>query len=177
MSVQDVLLEILRFSAPALIVFFTSYLLLKSYLKNEFNKRELKFRESTQDTVLPLKLQAYERMALFLERISPNNMIHRIRKPNLSARELHLALVNSVRTEYEHNLSQQIYLSVETWELIKNVKEEIIAIVNHALQELPDSASGTELSKQIFEILIKNEQVLPTQKALVQLKIEVNKIY
>ncbi|MCH8905028.1 MAG: hypothetical protein IIA45_14070 [Bacteroidetes bacterium] len=174
---MEVIIEIIKFTIPALVVFFTSFILLNAYLKNDIKKRELASKEANQKTLLPLRLQAYERLALFLERISPNNLIHRVRKQDISARDFHLALLNSIRVEFEHNLSQQIYISSETWEFIKGVKEEMIRIVNQASMKLPKNASGSDLSKSIFEILITSEKMVPTQAALNVLKNEVSKLY
>ena len=174
---ENLIAEIIKFSIPAIVVFLTSFFLLKAYLNNDYKKRDLEFREKSQSVILPLRLQAYERMSLFLERISPNNLIHRVRKADMNAHDLHISLLNSIRLEYEHNLSQQIYINIETWEMIKSVKEEVITLINSAAKVIPPDAAGSDLSKSIYEILIKTEQALPTQKALNHLKMEVMKIY
>jgi hypothetical protein len=95
----------------------------------------------------------------------------------MNARDLQLALIANIRMEYEHNLAQQIYISGNTWMVIVQVKEEIVSIVNRCAVDLPESASGKDLSRRILEFFINNEQSLPTQKALDMLKNEVKKVY
>ncbi len=174
---EDIILEIIKFTIPALVVFFTSFLLLKSYLNNDFKKRIIEFRKSNQKTTLPLRLQAYERMALFLERISLNNLIHRTYKSNMNISEFHQTLINSIRLEYEHNQSQQIYISSQKWELIITVKEEVISLINRLSSEIPPNTSGKRLSKSILETLLKSKHISPTQKALNALKSEAKELF
>ena len=175
--IPDSIFQILMYCVPALIVFLTDYLLITSFFKNETQKRHYDIRAANQKYTLPIRLQAYERLTLFLERISPNNIIPRIRKPEMSARDLQLAVLTAIRNEYEHNLSQQIYVSPEAWGIVTSVKEEIISIINRAGSSLPMDASNADLSRKIFEYFINTEQALPSQKALDILKAEVRRIY
>ncbi len=85
------ILEILKYTLPALIVLITAYSLLKSFLNSELKKVQLKLRMNNQKEVLPMRLQAYERLTLFLERIKPHNLIPRIAEPSMSATELRMA--------------------------------------------------------------------------------------
>lgn len=174
---MEMILEILKYTLPSVVVFLTAYFLFDSHLKSEENKRIYEIRLANQRTTLPVRLQAYERMTMFLERISPNNLIPRIKTNAMSARNFQLALLTTIRAEYEHNLSQQIYISSDTWMMITNVKEEIIKVINLCSGSLPAEASAMDLSKKIFEFFISNEQAMPTQKALDMLKVEVRKIY
>ncbi len=134
--------------------------------------RSMYFRES-----LPIRLQAYERMTLFLERISPNNLIARLNKPDMTAHELHLTLIQNIKLEYDHNLTQQLYISPDTWIMIVQVKEELISIINRVAIDIPPQAASKELSRKIIEYFINSEQTIPTQKALNTLKHEVTKIF
>lgn len=176
MNFSDVL-EILKYTIPSLITFLTAYLLIKLFINGERGKRDLELRAAHYKDSLPLRLQAYERLTLFLERITPTNLISRINKPGMSARDLQLSLISSIRLEFEHNLSQQLYVSAPVWMMIVQVKEEIISIVNRVASDLAESATGKDLSRAIIEYFINNEQVMPTQKALDTLKTEVKKIF
>ncbi len=171
------ILEILKYVIPSVVVFLTAYFVLKLFLKNEYEKKQLDVRISNFKESLPIRLQAYERLALFLERISPNNLIHRVNKPGMNARDLQLALIANVRMEYEHNLAQQIYVTGQTWMIIVQTKEEVVSIINRVGADLPESASGKDLSRGIFQYFIDNEQSIPTQKAIDTLKAEVKKIF
>jgi len=108
-----------------------------NFLKNEQDLVRLKIaadRKSVSDKiVITHKLQAFERMVLFLERINPPNLITRNIAAGQKARELQTKLLHAVREEYEHNMSQQIYLSAATWELIKRAKEEVISLINKSM--------------------------------------------
>src|SRR5450432_3509387 len=133
-------LEILKYVLPSVIVLLASFFTLRSFLDSEYKRRELEFRVQHYKDSLPIRLQAYERLTLFLERISPSNIISRTNKPDMNARDLQIALIQTVRSEYEHNLSQQIYVSSEVWNLIVDTKEEIVGIINSASVGLPETA-------------------------------------
>lgn len=176
MTFADVL-EILKYTIPSLITFLTAFTLIKLFIDGERGKKDLELRAAHYKDSLPLRLQAYERLTLFLERITPTNIIARVNKPGMSARDLQLSLISNIRLEFEHNLSQQIYVSSPVWLMIVQVKEEIISIVNRVAANLPEAATGKDLSRAIIEYFINNEQVMPTQKALDTIKSEVKQIF
>jgi len=99
----------------------------------------------------PLRLQAYERLVLFLERIELSNLVMRNNTGNVKYNQLHATLLNAVLEEYEHNVAQQIYVTENTWNLTKQAKEETINILNIAANELEKDNSGADLSRKIFE--------------------------
>ena len=111
----------------------------------------------SQKDIIPLRLQAYERLTVFLERISLNNLLGRVYQPGLTVREFHLELLSSIRAEFEHNISQQIYVSQEVWNSVRSAREEIVKIINTAASSIDPNAKGAELSKIIFENLMKDE--------------------
>jgi hypothetical protein len=129
-----------------------------------------------QKIILPLRLQAYERIILFLERISPNNLIMRMNKPEMSSIQLQSALVKVIREEFEYNLSQQLYISLKAWELVKNAKEETIKLINVASGKIPDSASSGELVKIILDLSLEKEK-LPVNIAIDEIKKEIQLIF
>ncbi|MEI6596281.1 MAG: hypothetical protein WCO28_12015 [Bacteroidota bacterium] len=170
------LLEILKYVLPALIIFLIVYFLLKSFFDNENKKRELEIRIEQQKTITPLKLQAYERLTILMERMTPNNLIFRISQPGISASQLKIDLIQDINNEYNHNVSQQIYVSHQAWQIVRIVKEEMINIINTAYSGLGPNAVGIDLSRAIFETLIKMETV-PTNKALDFLRKEFQLIF
>jgi len=175
--VVETLLEILKYTIPGLVVFAAVYFTLDSYLSSENKRRNMEIKSMYYRETLPIRLQAYERLTLFLERISPNSLISRINKSDMTARDLHLQILQNIKMEYEHNLSQQLYLPVDTWIMVVGVKEEIISIINQVALDVPPSASSKDLSRRIIEYFINSEDVIPTQKALNILKTEVSKIF
>ncbi|MBA3648492.1 MAG: hypothetical protein H0W62_08080 [Chitinophagales bacterium] len=176
MNWSDVL-EILKYILPSLVVMLTAYLILSNFLGSQKELKQLELRVENYKTSLPVRLQAYERLTIFLERISPNNLLQRVNKAGMNARDLQLALISNIRAEFEHNLAQQIYVSAGTWLMIVQVKEEIVSIVNRISADMPETATGKDLGRGVLEYFINNEQALPTQKALDTLKAEVRKVY
>jgi len=125
--------------------------------------------------ILPLRLQALERFVLFLERIHPSNLVMRLNNPDLTAAQLQTLLVRTIREEFEYNLSQQLYLSQQTWELIKNAKEEMVALINQAAAKSGDESMAEALVKNVFEMVIEKGK-LPTELALDEVRKEFQNI-
>ncbi|HKR04840.1 MAG TPA: hypothetical protein VJY62_09405 [Bacteroidia bacterium] len=176
MDFQKSLVDILFYLAPALLVFGTAFFLLKRFLDGQYRLKLIEAKLQTQKDITPLRLQAYERLTVFLERISLNNLIGRVYQPGLAVREFHLELLNNIRSEFEHNVSQQIYVSGELWNNVRNAKEEIVKVINVAGSSIDPNAKGAELSRIIFENLMKEENN-PAQKAIDFIKTEVNQLY
>jgi hypothetical protein len=175
-SALDILIEILKYLLPCVVVFGAGYLPVKNFLEAETKKRLAEIRLANQSVVTPMRLQAYERMAIFLERINPNILITRTHKSGMSARLLQSELTKVIRTEFEHNLSQQIYMSNHAWEMVKTAKEEITKLVNVAASKLPDTATGVDLSQMILQISQQIDK-MPTQVALEYIKKEVGQVF
>lgn len=157
-------------------VFFTSYFLIKQLLQSQEKRTLLEIRKKSVESINPLRLQAYERAVLFLERITPNNLVLRIYNNRMSTRELHTELLSNIRNEYDHNITQQIYMSRGAWEALKRAKEETIKLVNIAASKVDDSAQGIELSKVLLDMCMQMDK-LPTQMAIDIIKDEVKSLF
>jgi hypothetical protein len=105
---------------------------------------------------LPLKLQAYERLILLADRISLPNLISRLNQPGLGLRDMQQMLVQTIRQEFDHNITQQIYVSPEAWDAIRNLKEQNLLIINQVASFLPETASGQDLNKALLEMVMQN---------------------
>jgi hypothetical protein len=151
-------LEIIKYIVPALVVFGTCYFMLQMMLNRDMEVRMKELQLQTRSLVTPIRLQAYERIVLFMERIAPQNLILRVNEAGMSARELHQILLRNIRDEYEHNLSQQVYISIKSWELIKTAKEDLIKIINSAAAELDENASSTDLAQKVFESYLGSDK-------------------
>jgi len=169
------LLEILKYVLPAAIVFLTSYLTIRSFLEKEERKHRHELNMNNNKLVTPLKLQAYERIVLFLERITPDALLVRVASNNINARQMQTFLLTTIRQEYEHNISQQIYVSPDAWEAVKTAKESITKLVNAAAMRLDDEASALDLSKLMIEMYLAVEES-PTTYAIVKIKNEIQEI-
>jgi hypothetical protein len=169
-------LEMLKYTLPALIVMITAYLVLKSFLESETRKLDIKIRKETTKETLLLRLQGYERLMIFLERISPPNLLVRFDKQGLTAREFQQILIAAIREEYEHNLSQQIYVSADSWRLVVLAKDETIKVINLISQANPIDASALELSREIISFYINTERTFPGDEAMLFIKDDVRKL-
>lgn len=113
---------------------------------------------ATASTVTPvqMQLQAYERLILLSERISLTNLVNRLSAAGLSAREMQSLLVETIKQEFDHNITQQIYVSAEAWDAVRNLKEQNIFIVNQVASFLPENSTAFELNKHIIEMIMQN---------------------
>lgn len=113
--------------------------------------------KSTDRSVLPLQLQAYERLVLLVERINLQNLISRVFQQGLTATDMQIGLIQTVKAEFDHNVAQQIYVSPVAWEAVKTLKEQTITIINQVASQLPPGATAMDLNKQILEIFMQAE--------------------
>ncbi|MGN7821188.1 hypothetical protein HGH92_20325 [Chitinophaga varians] len=111
--------------------------------------------QTVNPAVLPLQLQAYERLALYVDRITPQSLIGRIYQPGLTAVDMQISMVQSIKAEYEHNITQQIYVSAMTWEAVKTLKEQTISVINQIAMQLPQDAPALELNRQLLEVFLQ----------------------
>ena len=167
-------LAILTIFALACWVFF----LAKRYFDNQQKERLLQMkideRRETLKVVTPIRLQAYERMALFLERISPDSLVLRCWQPGMDLKLLQGVMTKNIRDEWEHNLSQQVYIDTTTWANIREAKDEMINLVNSSAVTLTDTDDPTRLAASIFA---SAAQQRPTDRALEILHKEINELF
>ena len=173
---MEILIEFGKLLIPALLVLYAMYLTVKSVLEKDIERKEVDLKIKNYETILPLRLQAYERIALLLERISPNNIMLRLNNPGLSAKEFQIILVKEIREEFNHNLSQQIYIDENTWVLVRKAVEDTINLINQSAMNLKEEAKGMDLTKTVFAEIMQNE-VDSIKHALSQLKKEVSQFY
>jgi hypothetical protein len=167
--------DILKITIPALIVFFTAYFILRNMIRNDQDKRRQDLILQNSRTITPIKLQAYERIVLFLERISLESMLLRVSTSDMTASQLHSALLTTIRSEFEHNLSQQIYMSQQAWEVTRNARSNMIKIINSEAEKLTPDATGMSLSKQLLEKIMELDKE-PTRVAIEFIKAEVGRM-
>lgn len=166
---------ILQFSIPAILVIAMAYMLIDKLLKNEEARRNFELVKQNQPTITPVKLRAYERLILLLERITPQNLLPNKVLPNMSAQELQSTLLNDIRKEVEHNFSQQIYVSTELWETIKNAYENTVQLINLSSGQCSEQDSAVKLATMIIQVYdSKDQTAIDIAKDF--LKNEVNKM-
>lgn len=173
---MEVFLEILKYILPSAIMFIGVYFIIQNFLESEFRKMEFKYRNDNKKFISPIKLQAYERMITYLERINLSNLVMNSYQSKMNAKQLQMAMLDAIRKEYDHNISQQLYISGNTWKLIKSAREETVKVIKSCGDQLNDKASGVELSQFILELVAKTEK-LPSDVAIDALKNEVNRAF
>lgn len=173
---MDALFNVLIAVLPSIVVFLTAFFFLKRMTENEYRKQMIEFKAINHKNIVPIRLQAYERIAIFLERIHPNSLIMRVYKQGMSARLLQAELLKNIRHEYDHNVAQQIYMSKPLWDAVKAAKEETIKIINIAAAKVGDDANGADLSKMIIDLSSQLEKI-PSDFALDILKKEVKSLF
>lgn len=167
--------DILKITLPALLVAGVVFYLINKHIEKEDRKRTFEFKLESQKHTVPLRLQAYERAVLYLERISPNSIIMRTYKSGMSAKLLHADILKAIREEYEHNMAQQVYISPNSWTMLKQAKEETIKMFNLAAMNVHPDAGGNDLAQLIFEAISKMDK-LPTDVAITYLKNDIQKM-
>jgi hypothetical protein len=173
---MDALIEFIKILVPASIVLYGIYLLVRMFIQKEVDLKKLEVRSRSIETILPSRLQAYERMALFLERISPQNLLVRLNASGMTSKEFHQLLLSEIRNEYNHNVAQQVYMSENVWNLIKSAKEDLILSINDAAGEMKMESTSLDLSRKIFEKSI-HKTVDPIAHALTELKQEIQQTF
>jgi hypothetical protein len=173
---MNVALEFIKVIVPASVVLYAVYLIVRSFIQREIELKKLEVRGRSIETILPSRLQAYERMTLFLERISPQNLLMRLTNPAFSAKDFQKVLLDEIRNEYNHNASQQVYMSEEVWSQIRNAKEDLIVLINEASSRMMPDAKSIDLSKKVFEMAMEKKVDL-ISLALTELKKEIQQIF
>jgi len=165
--------EILKYILPSVVVLLAVWYLIKAFLDQEMKKLERLQKSDLQRAALPVRMQAYERLVLLLERMQPAGLLIRVNVPGMNTALFHAALIQAIREEFEHNLSQQLYVSAEAWEMVKAAREEAIRLINSVASKIPQDAPTTELAQQILVQDMEQSQAV-TDKAIAFLKKEAN---
>ncbi|MBL0100379.1 MAG: hypothetical protein IPP49_10315 [Saprospiraceae bacterium] len=148
---MESLMEILKYTIPAVIVFATVYFLFRNFLNQQYQMEALKYRQTLGKDIIPLKLQAYERLMMLCERISLDNLTFRLLHADMGSTELRNAMLIAIQQEYEHNITQQVYVSENLWKIIQLAKEQ--------MQEHISSAEGKTTAELIHNIRVSIAEV------------------
>lgn len=172
---MEILVDILQITVPALFVFLASFFVMRGMVRNDQDKRKHELFLQNSRTITPIRLQAYERVVLFLERISIESLLVRVSSPGMTAAQLHSALLSTIRSEFEHNLSQQIYMTPQAWEVVKNARSNTIKMINTEFEKIGENATAYDLSKQLLSHLMDLDKE-STRVAIDFVRNEVSKI-
>ncbi len=168
------IIDLFLFTIPALVTGLIAYYFFKTHTANEDGRRRFLLKKDLQTTSLPLRLQAYERLTLFLERISPNKLLLRVKPMSSNKDDYEALLIQNIQQEMEHNLTQQIYVSEKCWSVISTAKSATVQLIRKAnLSEKTDSAD------KLREVLLTEmmERHSPSDAAISILKEEVRELW
>ena len=166
------MIEILKYCIPAICVLLTTWIVMHKFYKSENEKRLWELKRLSQKEVSPLRMRAYERLALLLERTMPEHMLLDLNLAEMTPLQVQAHLMHAIRQEYDHNLSQQVYVSEEVWKLIENAKNQTIAFINSIAQQLPPESTALDYAKMLITAYATNGDT-PNEMALQALKKEV----
>ena len=164
------IIELLSYTLPSVVTGLVAYSLFDSHFKDQKNTRKWLLQKEAQKEALPMRLQAYERMSLYLERINPTKLLIRIIPLSEDKNDYENLIIAQIEQEFEHNLTQQIYLSDECWTIITTAKNSTIQIIRKAaMSDRVDSAD--KLREVILNDLLEKQS--PSNAALGYIKNEV----
>lgn len=164
------IVELLSYTIPSAITGVVTYYFFLNYTRNEERKIRLSLLRENQKQSLPIRLQAFERMALFLERINPSKLVLRITSVNNDINAYSQSLINTIEQEFEHNLAQQIYISDQCWSVITAAKNATIHIIKKTAED-ESVTNAQELREAIIKRILTD--VAPSSTALTFIKDEV----
>ena len=173
---MDALLQIALIILPAGGVLLTAIFFLRRETSKELLNMQIELRKQRQEFFLPNRVEAYQRAVLLMERIHPNSLVMRLHNPGMPAKALQAEFLKSIRDEYDHNVAQQLFISPEAWQMVKNSKEETIKIINIAGNQMQATSTGMELSSKIFELVAEIGQ-LPSEITVELLKKELQELF
>ena len=165
------MVEILKYCIPALCVLLATWLIMRQFYKAEAEKRLWELKRLAQKEISPVRLRAYERLALLLERTTPEHMLLELNLGEMTILQVQQHLVRTIRMEYEHNASQRVYVSEEVWGMVLNSKEQTVVFVNTIAQQLPPESTALDYAKTLITAYATNGDT-PNELALQALKKE-----
>ena len=168
------IIEILAYTFPSIITGLVAYYLFESYFRDQLSTRKWLMQKDSENDIVTLRLQAYERMTLFMERINPSQLLVRITPISDNKYDYQNYVIAQVDQEFEHNLSQQIYVSDECWSIITTAKNSTMQIIMLAAKnEKVNDAS--QLREYILGNLVEKQS--PSSAALAFIKNEVRELF
>jgi hypothetical protein len=173
---MDILLQLALILIPSGAVLLTTIFFLRREGSKEVMNMKAELKKQRQEYFLPSRVEAYQRAVLLMERIHPNSLVMRLHNPGLPAKALQADFLKAIREEYDHNVAQQLFISPQGWQMVKNSKEETIKIINIAGNQMLATSNGMDLSAKIFELVAEIGQ-LPTEITVEYLKTELQELF
>lgn len=172
----SIILDFMKVGIPPLMVYLAVQYVLREFLQNQYQTQLLKFQTENKRASMPIRFQAYERLALLCERISLPNLIFRLQSQEMSAADLKSSMVVAIQQEFEHNVSQQVYVSSELWRIILKARDTNVRLIHEAYSNLPENASQDMLAGMLLQF-VEQQGDTPSDAALHAIRHEMSFIY
>lgn len=176
MDLTKFLLNTATLALGGTIIVIIAYYVIRNDIMSYLNARKGIAVADDKSDLLALRLQAHERMIIFLDRINPSNLLLRLHQQGIEVGALQLMAVNEIKNEFQHNITQQLYLDAATWKVIRKLKDDTIAMINNAVKNLPADASGIELSKKVLNHMSDIEEN-PYELTIGLVKQDIHKLF
>jgi len=176
MEILELIVEGIKYALPALLVYLTVRYLNESRRRDIADSHRLVLRDEVMKQQLPLRVSAHERAVLFLERISPQHLLMRVRPSGQPAKLFQAMLLKEIQEEFEHNLAQQIYLSPHAWAALVQAKDEVISQIHASIEGLSNEANDLEFSRKLIEKYASLSE-FNTQIAINELKKDIRSVF
>lgn len=155
--------EILKYCVPALFVLLATWIVMHKFYKSEAEKRLWELKRLSQKEISPLRMRAYERLSLLLERTTPEHMLLELSLGEMTILQVQQHLMRTIRMEYDHNLSQQIYVSNQVWDAIIASRDQMVAFINTMAQQMPPESTALDYAKVLITAYTSNGQTANDQ--------------
>lgn len=176
MDIENLLADVIKLAGSLIIAVAFAYYLVKPDIRRYLNIKIRGMGKGGQPQLLSLRLQAHERLILFVERINPANLLIRLHQQGIPLRDLQTILLNEIRSEYQHNVSQQLYVSPAVWKVVSKLKDDTLAMINTAVEHLPEGAEGVDLSKKMLTHMAGMEEN-PYELTLELIKKDIHQLF
>lgn len=173
---MELIADLLKILIPASLVLYGMFLTVQAFISKQLQEKELTIKQKLNGHTLPIQLQAFERLILFLERITPNQLLLRVQPRSVQVSDFLQLMLAEIREEYNHNLAQQLYVSHENWVKLTQAKDNLVATIQQAATEVPQDAAAIELSKKVMEKSLTDDDSAITL-AIISLKEEAQSLF
>lgn len=165
------MVEVLKYCVPALIVLLATWIVMHKLFSNEEQKREWELKRLAQKEISPIRLRAYERLALMLERTQPEHLLVDLDVSEMTIPQLQKRLLQTIRLEFDHNMSQQIYVSEQVWAQIMAARGQMLTFVTAMAVQLPKDSTTLDYARVLLTAYNTNGETA-SEAALRMLKAE-----
>jgi len=177
MDLSKFLLNSVSLAAGGTFIVVVAYYMVRNDIMKYLDSRKaIAIPADDKSSLLNLRLQAHERMIIFVDRINPSNLLLRLHQQGIEVGALQVMAINEIKTEFQHNITQQLYIEASTWNVVRKLKDDTIAMVNNAVKNLPAEASGMELSKKVLNYMSEIEEN-PYELAIGLIKQDIHKLF